>query len=167
MTNSLRTYRPLRILLASVLLFSIAAPLVQYACAMTGASVVTTEAASMERGCMDSVAGHGLAEALCPDAAPCASSDECHHDAEDGQANAQREAVEPCCCTTETADVEYMTSVHESALAAASVFLPLVAVLSEGDVASSVRPPPLEEFSPLGTAPDGVSLRVLHASFLL
>lgn len=166
--NALRTYHALRFVLATVLIFGAALPLVDYACAMSGehmsmspALASTSESSTEARTYVpEQVLGK-----LCADMACCQEStattpceDPCTADSADSAACAD--------CITETVLGEDAFVLAKVDLP--SALLPLVAFLTtRAEIALSTTPllrPACETARPPGATP---SLRVLHASFLL
>ena len=165
MLKSIRTYRIIPALVAAALIFSVGLPLVQYACGMSGASVVMAStlshpdctnadpaATDAERPCHIDAAS----SALCPDADLCSSMAHCL-----GQ---DADADVPACCSQETLELEDVSTL-DSRRAANHVVLPLSAVLTqvlvEAQHIPSLFPQPTSDRAPRTQVP----LRVLFSSF--
>jgi len=162
MIKSLRIYRFFRALLAMLLLFSISLPMVRYACAMTGLTVMTSPTSSsvcaVHEGAMqDASTCQTPASTLCPEDGPCPMAEQCRNEA------AANDAVS--CCKAEAVQSE-KAPFTESKLALSQIVLPLVAVLTNPEATSSPRLSfPSQETS--RAKGGGVPLRVLFSSFVI
>ena len=167
--KALRTYHALRFVLAAVLVFGAALPLVEYACAMSGehtsmspALASTSESSAEAR---TSVSEQVLVK-LCADMACCQETSTSTVPCEDPCTADNADSAACADCITETVlgeDAFVLTKVDLP-----SSLLPLVAFLTtRAEIALSTTPllrPACEAAGSPGATP---SLRVLHASFLL
>ena len=162
MIRSLRTYRTLRVLVAFTALLSIGLPLVRYACAMTGITG-TAPSAMAGMGCsehMDSEMADMKAcgdDPMCPEKNSCDAKDDCSGGATDSDALS--------CCKLEAAEKE-KTAATESKLPLSKIALPLAAILTNTDAAIAPALTYSKQEASLVHG-GGVSIRVLHASFLI
>lgn len=170
MMRSFRTYRLLRFLVASSLVLAVTLPLVRYVCAkgtlpaseMAGLSMLEgrTGQAAAHAACQGETATARGESCAMQHAAPCPEDGPC--DAAPCGAHAE---LSPSCCAIE-AEHSDAKSILESKSLLARVILPVVAILALPEPATRTVHPLLAH-DPHADDGGGVSLRVLHASFLL
>lgn len=167
MLKSLRTYRIIPSLVVAALVLAIGTPLVQYACGMSGTSVVMASTlpdpacaksgqstAEAEYSCHSDTAS----AALCPDADLCGSMGHCA--AQDARADVR------ACCSQQSLELED-SATPDANRAADLLVLPLSSFLSDAAVVAQERPHFFPQPASDRASHAQIPLRVLFSSFLI